>query len=226
MHVECMKDAQLMMPGVKATNVDPSVLGKKYDKIAKWWHDRHVDSGYGVKQLERALDFSCRSGVALDVGCGAGGRFVRILQDHGFGIIGIDVSEEMVKLARQNHADEEFHVQDICTWETDQKFEFIVAWDSIFHLPLSMQEPVVTKLCNLMSDGGVLIYTIGDVIGEHDDQWHEDTFHYSSIGISGNLMILENNGVTCKHLELDQWPECHVYIIGVKSQQAHTDEPS
>ena len=197
--------------------MEPLALGKKYDKIAKWWHDRHFESEYGINQCKRALGFSSKTGVALDVGCGAGGRFVRILQENRFSVVGIDVSEEMIKLARVNHPDEQFYVQDICTWETDQRFELIVAWDSIFHLPLSMQKPVVTKLCNLLSDGGTLIYTFGDAIGEHEDRWHDDTFHYSSIGISGNLRILENNDVTCKHLELDQWPENHVYVIGVKS---------
>ena len=196
--------------------MEPSILGKKYDKIARWWHDRHVDSEYGVTPFLRAIDYSAKSGDALDVGCGAGGRFVRIMQNHGFSILGIDVSAEMIRLAKQNHPDEEFHIQDICTWETRHKFEFIVAWDSIFHLPLSMQKPVVTKLCDLLSDGGVLVFTFGDAYGEHEDQWHQDTFPYSSIGINGNLEILKNNGVTCKHLELDQWPQNHVYVIGVK----------
>lgn len=196
--------------------MDPLVLGKKYDKIAQWWHDRHVDSDYGVKQLKKALEFFPKAGSALDVGCGAGGRFVRILQERGFGVLGIDVSAEMIRLARQNHPDEEFQVQDIGNWETKQRFEFIVAWDSIFHLPLALQEPVVGKLCNLLSEGGVLIYTFGDTCGEHEDQWHGDNFHYSSIGIRANLALLASHGVTCKHLELDQWPQSHVYIIGAK----------
>jgi len=199
--------------------MEPPVLGKKYDKIAKWWHDRHADANYGVKQFKKALDFSSKSGIALDVGCGAGGRFVRMLQNREFHVIGIDVSEEMIKLARRNHPSEEFHVQDICTWETDQKFEFIVAWDSIFHFPFAMQIPVVAKLCGLLSNGGVLIYTFGEATGEHDDRWHDDTFHYSSIGINGNLKVLIDNGVICKHLELDQWPQNHVYLVGVKLEQ-------
>ena len=150
--------------------MDPLVLGKKYDKITQWWHDRHVDSDYGVKQLKKVLGFSPKAGSALDVGCGAGGRFVRILQERGYGVLGIDVSAEMIRLARQNHPDEEFQVQDIGNRETKQRFEFIVAWDSIFHLPLALQEPVVGKLCNLLSEGGVLIYTFADTCGEHGDQ--------------------------------------------------------
>ena len=123
----------------------------------------------------------------------------------------------MINLAKQNHPSENFFVADICRWNPEQKFDFIVAWDSIFHLPLSEHQTVFQKLCDLLNDNGVLIYTLGDSIGEHQDNWHDDTFHYSSIGINENLKILSGNGVTCKHLELDQFPQNHVYIIGVKS---------
>lgn len=195
----------------------PQMLGTKYDKIAKWWHDRHSNSEYGIKQIEKALQFCVSHENALDVGCGAGGRFVRKLQEKGFKITGLDISREMVKLARENHPNEIFFVQDICTWETEQKFDFIIAWDSIFHLPFSMQQPVVTKLCNILVKNGVLIYTFGDGYGEHIDEWHEEEFYYSSIGIKGNLSVLMKNEIICQHLEFDQFPENHVYVIAQKS---------
>jgi len=204
--------------GEEKKQMDPSILGKKYDKLARWWHDRLHDSQHGIPQLERALNFCAQPGPALDVGCGAGGRFVRLLQEKGFQVTGIDVSAEMIRLAQENHPDANFLVRDICTWDTGQRFHLIIAWDSIFHLPLAMQEPVVTKLCRLLTAGGVLIYTFGDALGEHDDVMQGESFHYSSIGIQGNLRVLAEAGITCKHLELDQWPEKHVYIVGVRME--------
>jgi 2-polyprenyl-3-methyl-5-hydroxy-6-metoxy-1,4-benzoquinol methylase len=194
----------------------PSVLGTKYDKIAQWWHNQHVESSYGVCQFQRAVKFSTGGGQALDVGCGAGGRLVRILESEGFSVTGLDVSKEMVKLARHNHPEHKFIHQDICSWETEEKFDFIVAWDSIFHLPLAMQKPVVSKMCRLLASGGVLIYTFGNAEGEHTAQWRNDTFYYSSIGIKENVLTLLNNGLSILHLELDQYPEKHVYTIATK----------
>ena len=196
--------------------MEPSVLGTKYDKIAKWWYDQHNESSYGVNQFERAIGFTASGGKALDVGCGAGGRFVRILQDRGFSVIGLDVSEEMVKLASKNHPEHKFLHQDICSWETEEEFDFIVTWDSIFHLPFNMQIPVVSKLCKYLAKGGILIYTFGNAEGERTDQWHNDTFYYSSIGINENIQLLINNGLSILHLELDQYPEKHVYTIAIK----------
>ncbi len=196
--------------------MEPSVLGTKYDKIAQWWHDQHVESSYGVNQFQRAVKFAPRGGKALDVGCGTGGRFVRILQSSDFSVTGLDVSKEMIRLAGANHPEHKFLHRDICSWETEEKFDFIVAWDSIFHLPLVMQKPVVSKLCQLLAKSGILIYTFGNAEGEHTDQWHNDTFYYSSIGINENMQVLLNNGLSILHLELDQYPERHVYTIATR----------
>jgi SAM-dependent methyltransferase len=196
--------------------MEPSVTGEKYDRIAQWWHDRHVDSSYGVSQLEKAIGFAAKGGKALDVGCGAGGRLVRIMQKEGFAVTGLDVSKEMIALARKNHPGHTFLHQDICTWETEERFEFIVAWDSIFHLPYAMQAPVVSRLCRLLTAGGILLYTFGDAQGEHTDLWCNDSFYYSSIGINGNLRLLIDNGLNVLHLELDQYPQKHVYTIAAR----------
>lgn len=196
--------------------MEPSVLGTRYDKIARWWHNQHVNSSYGIPQLEKAIRFASQGGSALDVGCGAGGRFVRMLESHSFSITGIDVSLEMINLARENHPKHTFLHQDICTWDTREKFNLILAWDSIFHLPFAMQRPVISKLCGLLANEGILIYTFGDAYGEHTDQWHNDTFYYSSIGITENLQLLMGNGLKVLHLELDQYPANHMYTIAAK----------
>jgi len=196
--------------------MEPFELGKKYDKIAQWWHDQHNESSYGVRQFERAIEFTSNRVKALDVGCGSGGRFIHILQSKGFFVTGLDVSKEMVRIASKNHPKQKFLHQDICSWETKETYDFIVAWDSVFHLPLSMQKPVISKLCQLLNKNGVLIYTFGNAQGEHTSDWHNDAFYYSSIGINENVQLLINHGMSILHLELDQYPEKHVYAIATK----------
>lgn len=193
--------------------MQPVDTGKSYDKIAQWWDQRHQTSEYGVSQVKRALSYAKNGGVALDIGCGVGGRMIHLMEQSGFAVTGLDVSAKMIKLATEKHPEHCFLHQDICTWQTDQQFDFILAWDSLFHLPLVQQQPVITKLCALLAEGGTLIYTFGNAEGEHTDQWHNDSFYYSSIGIEKNLQILLGNGLTPLHLELDQYPQTHVYLI-------------
>jgi 2-polyprenyl-3-methyl-5-hydroxy-6-metoxy-1,4-benzoquinol methylase len=192
-------------------------IGQQYDEIAGWWNERHDQSTYGLAQVDRALAFVPTGGKALDVGCGSGGRFVRRLKERHFEVIGVDASTEMIRLARANHPDTRFVTANIIDWETDEKFDFILAWDCLFHLPLEHQVPVLSKLCGLLSKNGVLIHTFGnDEGGDHTDQWRGQTFRYSSIGITPNIEVLHDKGLSLLHLELDQFPENHVYAISQK----------
>jgi SAM-dependent methyltransferase len=194
-------------------------IGEKYDKIAQWWHDYHLGSDYGLRQIERAITYCGNGRSALDVGCGSGGRIISKLEDHGFSVTGIDASEKMIELAKANHPSAQFFVADICDWDTDRKFDLIVAWDSIFHLPFSMHNHVITKLCGMLKSQGILAYTFGDGYGSHESDWQMDKFHYSTIGITGNLQILKECNCECRHLELDQYPEKHVFLIARKADQ-------
>ncbi|MBB6523645.1 class I SAM-dependent methyltransferase [Pseudoteredinibacter isoporae] len=199
----------------------PKELGKQYDRIAQWWHEQHQNSQYGLVQCERALRLVAdqegfSGGAALDVGCGAGGRFVRMLEEKGFVITGLDVSAEMIRLAKEQHPQHHFYHQDICDWQTEERFDFILAWDSLFCLPYEQQLPVLEKLCACLNPGGIFVYTFGDDDGWHTDTWLEDEFYYSSIGIERNIQCLLGQGMAIKHVELDQYPEKHVYIIASK----------
>ncbi|MBS1537111.1 MAG: class I SAM-dependent methyltransferase [Bacteroidetes bacterium] len=193
-------------------------IGQKYDKIARWWHENHNESNYGLPQIERAISYCKNRGFALDVGCGSGGRVTRKLLDEGFEVSGIDASATMIELAQSNHPSLDFEVADISSWQTDKQYDFIVAWDSIFHLPFAMHPPVISKLCSMLQKDGILIYTFGDATGEIEGNWHNDTFYYSSIGIQENLRIIMESNCECRHLELDQYPEKHVVIIVQKME--------
>lgn len=128
----------------------------------------------------------------------------------------LNISAEMIALAQANHPQHSFIHSDICNWKSDENFDFILAWDSLFHLPFSMQKPVLKKLCQTLNHHGVLIYSFGDDYGEHSGQWHNDTFYCSAIGLRENCQFLFNMELSILHLELDQFPEKHAYIISQK----------
>lgn len=205
-------------------------LGIKYDRIASWWNKEHYESDYGVAQLDKALamlEFDRTGSNCLDVGCGAGGRLLRRIVQSRLTVTGIDLSGQMIKIASANHPESAFIQGDICTWEPTESFDLILAWDSIFHLPLNMHEPVIRKLCGALNPGGLILYTFGNAIGEHTDTWHGDQFYYSSLGIDRNISLLMESGLTIMRLDLDQYPQKHVCVIAQKRVPAENaeDEP-
>lgn len=192
-------------------------IGEKYDRIAGWWNDYHLKSDYGVAQFEKALSFVGAGRRALDVGCGSNARFISRLEAQGFQVTGIDASKAMIELAREHHPSSQFIEADICNWSSEERFDFIFSWTCLFHLPLDAQEPVLRKLCQHLSPNGVLMYDFGaGEPGAHEDVWHDMVFPYSTIGINENLRILMEEGLETLHMELDQAPEKHSYIIARK----------
>ena len=196
----------------------PEEIGLHYDRIARQWQKQHMHSTYGIAALERAIKFTENRSTALDIGCGSSGRFIEILIQNGFTPAGVDVSTEMIALASQRHPGVTFYAEDICTWQFPQKYDLIAAWDSTFHLPLGQQSPVLKKMCEGLNSRGVLIFTCGGTSGpeEISGEFDGETFDYSTLGVDPFLRLIMDFGCTCKHVEYDQYPENHVYVIAQK----------
>jgi SAM-dependent methyltransferase len=197
----------------------PQETAASYDKLAPHWAGDAFDLKNGIAQHERAIRFTSGQGPALDVGCGSSGRIIQLLIDRGFQAEGLDISYEMIALAAKKHPDLDFHQADICSWESSRSYEFISAWDSIWHVPLESQRSVLKKLCDALNPRGVLIFTSGGV-----DQADEVTnpclgqpLYHAALGIPDLLRILAENRCVCRHLEYDQYPENHIYIIAQKA---------
>jgi predicted TPR repeat methyltransferase len=197
----------------------PEETGLHYDRIAKFWQNQLMYSTYGVTALERAIKFIEKKSTALDIGCGSSGRFIEVLIKNGFTPTGVDISVEMIILAKQRHPDVIFYAEDICTWRLPQKYDLISAWDSTFHLPIAEQKPVLKKMCAGLNAKGVLLFTCGGGIGpeEISGSFEGENFDYSTLGVNEFLRLLIEFGCTCKHVEYDQYPENHVYIIAQKT---------
>jgi SAM-dependent methyltransferase len=199
--------------------MEPDKIAHGYDQLAAQWASDSFPKGNGISQHERAIAFLKEKRSALDIGCGSSGRFIDLLLAHGFNVEGVDISQRMLSLARERHPDVNFYHADICNWAIPGKYDFISAWDSIWHVPLSEQKQVMTKIVESLESGGVFIFTTGgmDTPGEKTDSFMGPEMYNSVLGIPKLLALLDSLGCVCRHLEYDQYPEQHVYIIAQKA---------
>jgi SAM-dependent methyltransferase len=197
----------------------PEETAARYDRLAQWWQTRHQDSSYGIAQLERAIQFVKKKDLAIDIGCGSNERLIKVLRRYDFEVEGLDISTEMINLAKQRYPDLTFYQEDVCKWNPPKHYDLMVAWDSTFHLPLAMQEPVMKKLCNALNPEGILIFTCGGGAGQSEvsGSFQGENFEYSTLGVDAFPKTLSENHCTCVHLEYDQYPENHIYIIAKKT---------
>ena len=75
------------------------------------------------------------------------------------------------------------------------------------------------KLCNALSERGILIYTTGgvDAPGESSNPFLGQPLYHAALGISKLLEVISAEDCICRHLEYDQAHKDdvgkHVYLI-------------
>jgi predicted TPR repeat methyltransferase len=197
--------------------MDHAAIGAAYDSIADRWLDERFDQANGIRQHEQALRFlqGGAEGWALNVGCGCNTRFNALMREHGMQLEGIDISGRMVALARAADPGVLLHHADVCAWRPRRAYRFISAWDSIWHVALEEQRPLMLKLMQALEAGGVFIFTAGGLDAEdtHVDSTMGPEVYYSTLGIPGLLDVIRDAGCVCRHLEFDQYPEKHLCVV-------------
>jgi trans-aconitate methyltransferase len=195
--------------------MEPIETGKAYDTITERWSKDRFNMNNGIDQHKRAISFVENRGLALDLGCGCTGRFIELLLTEGFQPEGLDVSTKKIEISRSRFPNLVFYNEDICQWAPTKKYDFITAWDSVWHVPLENQAALMVKIANSLNAGGVLIFSFGGVNepGEHTDDTMGPMMYYSSLGTNGFMEIFIKNRCAIKHLEFDQYPELHAFLI-------------
>jgi len=194
-----------------------SNIAAAYDVLAERWLDANFDQSNGAAMHWRALSFlrDKEKGTALNVGCGCNTRFNAVMRERGLALEGIDISSRMVELARKADPDATIYHADACTWTPTKSYDFVTAWDSIWHVNLTEQRPLMLKLMGALEVGGVFLFTAGglDTEGWHVDDAMGPQVYYSTLGMPGLLKVIDEAGCVCRHLEFDQLPHPHLAVI-------------
>lgn len=101
-------------------------LKSTYNKIAKDWMKDHHGDTWWIKGTDKYLSYFKLKTSILDVGCGAGEKSKYLIKE-GFEVTGIDFSEEMIKLAKEQVPAGKFFVKDI-----KQPLDFANTFDGVF----------------------------------------------------------------------------------------------
>lgn len=98
----------------------------------------------------------------LDLGCG-NGRFIETIKDKKIEYLGIDNSEELIKLARVNYPEYRFIVSDILNLEgakeiKGQKFNYIFCLATLQHLPSrELRLKAIKEMSEFLETNGKII---------------------------------------------------------------------
>jgi len=132
---------------------------------------------------------------------------IEAMQEAGYKITALDASQGMLEIAKQKHTDVNFIYSDFLDWESEEAFDLVVAWDSIFHAPRREQASILFKLCAHLAPEGILIFTGGDEDGDiQGSDMQGVPFEYGSISYMKRLKIIEQSHCDIFIMERDQPP--------------------
>ena len=125
---------------------------------------------------------------ALEVGCGTG-AFARELAKRCKGVLALDLSSEMIRVARSRSGqfeNLEFELADATTYNFPQShFDFICSIATLHHLD---QLALLVKLKHALKPGGVLV--ILDLV--ESKSWAERIMDVIGYGVSPSLRLIHN----------------------------------
>jgi SAM-dependent methyltransferase len=180
-----------------------------FDRIAPHSVDGWNQNSHYHTFLLRRVPAHCHS--ALDVGAGTG-AFSRLLTGRSDHVLGIDLSPEMVRIARERSADYtniEYRIADLMEAALPiAGFDCIVSLATLHHVPLV---PALERLSTLLSPGGVLL--ILDLVqprGLRGALWQAvavPTNISLILAMSGRLRgTAESRAAWAEHLQHDVYP--------------------
>ncbi|MFI1398693.1 class I SAM-dependent DNA methyltransferase [Streptomyces sp. NPDC020681] len=157
------------------------VIGDRYDEAFPYKAGQ-VSAG---KFLAETLD---RGSRVLDLGCGTGLPTARQLSDAGFEVTGVDLSGEMVRLAREYVPKATFHQIDIADLRPGGpqdlgRFDAAVAFFSLLMLPRAEIPLALSTIHHLLVPDGLFVLSM--VEADVDD--FTISFLHTNIRVSGYI---------------------------------------
>ncbi len=155
---------------------DLAGIAASYDRVAAAYAEAFFDE-LERKPLDRALldGFAAElagSGAVCDLGCGPG-QVARYLVERGVEVFGLDLSREMVAVARRRNPHLCFRQGDLLALEVaDGAWAGIVAFYSLIHVPRRAVPAALAELRRVLRPDGVLLLAVHGGSGEvQADEW-------------------------------------------------------
>ena len=141
-----------------------------YDKAAAEWAERGYARGSELECLTDFLNMLPENARVLDLCCGAGYESRRIA-DLGYEAVGIDFSEESLKIARQKNPSIAFYREDmLCDYSHIGAVDGIIVIAGLVHIENAKLPLAFQQMCKVLKKDGKLLVSIREGTGKMENR--------------------------------------------------------
>jgi SAM-dependent methyltransferase len=158
-----------------------------YDRLSDLYRSDDEEPEEYRRWTDELLTRLTPASRVLDLGYGNGIPVARRLVGAGHSVTGVDLSDRQIDRARRLVPGATFIRADITVHDLGgARFDGIVALYSLIHLPLDRQQALIAKIGHALSEGGVVLATVGwdawtggdpDWLGGGAEMWWSHTDH-------------------------------------------------
>ena len=200
-----------------------------YKNLSKYYQDLILDKEYDgwTDYMLSVVKNNLNYGVGYDVGCGTG-IFTRKLKRAGYNVVGVDISPEMLSVAKEVSTKENLNVDyrlaDMRSIKSFEKLDFItVVNDGVNYLTQKDLSKTFLTFSKCLKKGGILLFDIsteyklsnvlnGNMFGSDDEElsyiWLSE-YDKNSSSLSINLSFFEKVGNLYKRRDEQQTQYAH-----------------
>ena len=174
-----------------------------YNKIAQEY-DKEFGNDYSdTPYVDKFLNY-LEGKKVLDIGCGVG-NLTKYIMDKGFNVEGIDLSKEMLNIAKQKYSDIKFYEMNMKEITLRKKYDGIMLAYSLFHLTKKEVIEVLPKYYDLLNSNGKILLILQYGQGERivDEPLKEGLKMFINYYSQDEIIkILKNNSFKILYTEL------------------------
>ncbi|QUR68101.1 class I SAM-dependent DNA methyltransferase [Mycobacterium spongiae] len=165
-----------------------------YQRHADAWSRDRGDELREKPWLDRFLALLPPRPTVLDIGCGNGAPIARYLVEQQCRMTGVDAASAMIARCRDRFPEHEWLVADMRAVALHRRFDGIVAWNSLFHLPAEDQRQMFTTFGDHAAPGAAVMFTSGPAAGEQVGTYRGEPLYHASLDLDEYRALLHDNG--------------------------------
>lgn len=191
------------------TKTEQTILA--YNRNAEKYNAKFSNfAAYREKMVAFQREFIPVGARILDLGCGPGNNITTLQNlDGSYSFTGVDLSSDLLDIAKTKHPDCRFLNKNICTLKVEEQYESILASFCVVHLTHAETENLIEYIAGSLVDGGSLYISFmeGDSSGFESTSFSEDEIFFNYYQADDIITMLRERGLEVKEKSTQDYPE-------------------